>query len=133
MVLGRLPEPVSIAVGRAFKGWIVESADERRALLAALDRPIPQPEPGRLNFKAGPDATCGAPSRGSPFLAWYAPEMTGWPHIILSAWPEDPARRPRIQRDRYIWQTFAEEDAAGAELDRLRPLLPGAPVFPARR
>lgn len=25
MVLGRLPEPVSIAVGRAYKGWIIET------------------------------------------------------------------------------------------------------------
>lgn len=128
MVLGRLPEPVSISVGRAYKGWIAESAAERAALEAALDRPIPQPEPGRLHFRSGPDAACAAPSRGAPFLALYAPPAEGWPFVVLSAWPATGERRTRIQRDRYIWETFADRAAAQAELDRLAALLPGAPV-----
>lgn len=132
MVLGRLPEPVSIAVGRAYKGWIVETPQERDALEAAFERPIPQPEPGRLNFKSGPDAACSSPSQGAPFVALYEPPSAGWPFLVLSAWPEDRERRTRIQRDRYIWETFPTAAAAQAELDRLSPLLPGAPVLVAR-
>lgn len=128
MVLGRLPEPVSISVGRAYKGWIIESAAEGKALSAALEQPIAQPEPGRLNFKAGPDATCAAPSRGAPFIALYAPPEAGWPFLVLSAWPEDRERRTRIQRDRYIWETFAARDLAEAEVQRLTAELDGAPV-----
>jgi hypothetical protein len=129
LVLGRLPEPVSIAVGRAYKGWIVESEAERAALADALDRPIPQPEPGRLHFKSGPDAACAAPSEGPCFLALYTPPAEGWPFLVLSAWPADRERRTRIQRDRYIWETFAQKAAALAELERLAPLLPDAPVL----
>lgn len=129
MVLGRLPEPVSIAVGRAYKGWIIETSAERSALEAALERPIPQPEPGRLNFKSGPDAACSSPSRGESFVALYGPAAGGWPFLVLSAWPEDRERRTRIQRDRYIWETFAQREAAQAELERLAALLPGAPVL----
>ena len=120
VVLGRLPEPVSIAVGRAFKGWIVESADERAALEAALARPILQPEPGRLNFKAGPDAACAGRSQGPAFLALYAPPEESWPVLLLSSFAPERERRTRIQRDRYVWETFATaalaEEALAAEL-----------------
>ncbi|MFG1479694.1 hypothetical protein V5F53_13690 [Xanthobacter sp. V4C-4] len=129
MVLGQLPEPVSIAVGRAYKGWIIETEAERGALEAALSRPIPQPEPGRLHFKSGPDAACAAPSQGPPFVALYVPPRGGWPFLVLSAWPPDPERRIRIQRDRYVWEAFAQEGDARAELERLAAALPLAPVF----
>ncbi|MFG1401497.1 hypothetical protein [Xanthobacter sediminis] len=129
MVLGRLPEPVSIQVGRAYKGWIVETPAEHAALAAALERPIPQPEPGRLNFRSGPDATCATPSRGAPFVALYAPPAAGWPFLVLSAWPQEREGRTRIQRDRYIWEAFAHEAEAQAEAERFSVLLPGAPVL----
>lgn len=132
MVLGRLPEPVSISVGRAYKGWILETREERAALEAAFDRPIPQPEPGRLHFKSGPDAACSTPSRGEPFVALYEPPAEGWPFLVLSAWPEDRERRTRIQRDRYVWETFPQRDTARAELERVTALLPGAKVFMRR-
>jgi len=128
LVLGRLPEPVSISVGRAFKGWVVESAAEHAALVAALDLPIPQPEPGRLNFKAGPDAACAAPSAGPPFVALYAPPQDGWPFVVLAAWPAERERRTRIQRDRYVWESFMARADARAEAERLAVEMPGVPM-----
>ncbi len=128
MVLGRLPEPVSISVGRAFKGWIIESDAEMAALGAALDRPIPQPEPGRLNFKSGPDATCAAASEGAPFIVLHAPPVQGWPWLVLTALPPDAGRRTKIQRDRYIWETHAGEDDARAAVERLKAEWPQCEV-----
>lgn len=134
MVLGRLPEPVSIAVGRPFKGWIIESDAEMEALHTALRAPIPQPEPGRLNFKSGPDAACAAPSRGEAFIALYAPPARGWPWLVLTALPPDAGRRTRIQRDRYIWEIHAGEDDARAAVERLRAEWPQSPAhLPAQR
>lgn len=129
LVLGRLPEPVSIAVGRAFKGWIIESAAERAALEAALAQPIPQPEPGRLNFKAGPDASCAARSVGPAFLALYASPEEGWPLQLLSSFAPERERRTRIQRDRYVWETFATPAQAEEALAAARAEAGEVPVY----
>jgi hypothetical protein len=132
IVLGRLPESLSISVGRAYKGWIVENSQEMAALQAALQQPIPQPEPGRLSFKSGPDAACSSHSEGAVYVALYPPPSNGWPWVVLAAWPRDAMQRTKIQRQRYTWETYNLERDATEAMEPLRLSLGGLVHFPGR-
>lgn len=131
--VGKWPE--ELGNSERWKLWIVRSPDERTALEAALDRPVPRLGQA-LDFSAGPDAAARRVFDDDDYVALYSPVESGWPWLTLVSVTMAPADAAHIgaARGRYTWDADEDEAAAVARLARLRASMPVVDVrMPDRR
>lgn len=117
IVAGRWP-PETGRTG--YKTWICETVAELAEVRRRLDMPCPITG-GALDFRRGPDAALSTPARGIEpadriTAALYPPPDPSWPWLVLLC---IPAVDPGIERGRYAWEAFDEQDQALSHLTKL--------------
>ncbi|KMO27209.1 hypothetical protein VQ02_33595 [Methylobacterium variabile] len=119
--------PAGVAAKTPWKVWIVETPQERAALLASVAKPVAI-RGGGLDFKSGPDAMVSGPIRGDSVIALYLPPEPGWPWFTVGRWPPEVALGIGAQREAYTWEADATEAAALDRIARMRSQMPHMPV-----
>lgn len=121
LLVGKLPDEFQRTETDRWKIWIVENNKERKALLTALDKPVPM-RGDAVDFRSGPDAPVSKVDRsrsyGRMMTGLYPPPVDAgacWPWITMVRFPSVAMAGPmsaELARGVYAFDVDMSEEAA---------------------